>query len=94
MPKKPLRIETVGRFDKQLDQASLEANLAFKETLGFFLENPDHPVLRNHPLGGKYQGYRSIDVTGDWRAIFRIKETKKEIIITFHLLDTHSQLYG
>ncbi|MFH1192383.1 MAG: hypothetical protein V1655_02815 [bacterium] len=45
--------------------------------------------LNNHPLSGKLNGLRSINVSGDCRAIF---EEKLEDII-FIAIGTHSQLY-
>lgn len=50
------------------------------------------PMLRNHSLSGKYKGCRSINVSGDWRAIFR--EYKGGAVIYFEMLGTHSELYG
>lgn len=48
------------------------------------------PRLRSHALRGDYKDYRSINVTGDWRAIYRmVGETA-----LFIALGTHSQLYG
>jgi len=76
-------------FNKQYDKASRKIKSAFDKKLIIFLANPSHPQLKNHPLSGKYKGYRSINVTGDWRAIY--SESKSSII--FELLGTHSQLY-
>ncbi len=94
MIKKPPRIEFTDRFNKQRKAAPLEIKVAFMESLELFLESPDHPQLRNHPLKEKYSGYNSIDVTDDWRALFRIHESKTQTVITFHILGTHIQLYG
>jgi addiction module RelE/StbE family toxin len=47
-------------------------------------------ALRNHPLSGKYEGFRSIDVTEDWRALYR-KEPERIIFVD---IGTHTQLYG
>jgi mRNA-degrading endonuclease YafQ of YafQ-DinJ toxin-antitoxin module len=38
----------------------------------------------------KYAGVHSIDVTGDWRALYR-KESERILFID---LGTHDQLYG
>ncbi|MBI2635437.1 MAG: hypothetical protein HYW79_02735 [Parcubacteria group bacterium] len=56
-----------------------------------FVEDPYHPVLNNHALKERYQGYRSIDITGDLRALF---ELRGENIAFFIIVDTHSNLYG
>lgn len=94
MIKKLLQIEFTARFNKLRKASPVEIKIAFREAFELFLENPTHSQLRNHPLKEKYSGYRSIDVTGDWRAIFQVRESKTRIIVTFHILGTHIQLYG
>jgi addiction module RelE/StbE family toxin len=88
-----LSIKYTKLFNKQLKKASLEIKIAFKETRELFTENPNHPSLRNHPLKEKYAGYYSIDVADDWRALFKVQKSKTKIVITFHILGTHDQLY-
>jgi mRNA-degrading endonuclease YafQ of YafQ-DinJ toxin-antitoxin module len=51
------------------------------------------PALRNHALHGTLAGYRSIDVTEDYRAVFRKTVTGGQALIVFHLLGTHKELY-
>ena len=34
-------------------------------------EDMDLPGFRLHPLKGQFKGYWSVDVTGNWRIIFR-----------------------
>jgi len=53
----------------------------FKERLKIFIINKYHPILNNHSLSGKLHYYRSINVSGDWRAIF--KEIEEENICYF-----------
>lgn len=91
--KNTLQIEYTTLFNKQRKVAPLEIKLAFREALELFLDDMDHPNLRNHALREKYSGFRSINVTDDWRALFKIREGKFKIIITFHILGTHAQLY-
>ncbi len=62
----------------------------FKERRNLFLDNPFHPLLNNHTLQGKYQGYRSINITGDLRVIF---EEIDSDTVYFIALGTHSELY-
>ena len=47
-------------------------------------------ILNNHPLGGKYRDCRSIDISGDFRAIYELVEKD---IAYFVILDKHSNLY-
>lgn len=82
-----------GKFSKTYDKAPYKIRDAFDTRLKLFLENQYHPQLNNHPLSGKYRGYRSINVTGDWRAIFSEQEEDNGIVIIFEVIGTHSQLY-
>ena len=61
----------------------------FEERLKLFLEDSFHPLLNNHQLHGEWEGYRSINITGDLRAIFKVEE---ETAI-FVAIDTHTNLY-
>lgn len=90
-PKKVLRIDYSKAFLKQLKKAPLVVQKSFRVRLEMFLSNPFDPLLNNHKLTGKYRNYRSVNVTGDWRAIFREIDDGK--IVYFDLLGTHSQLY-
>ena len=87
------RIDYSSDFDKQLRKAPLEIKIAFRKRFGLFLQNKFHPQLRNHELKGKHKDFRSINITGDWRAIYVETEIEGDKIITFVLLGTHSQLY-
>lgn len=60
------------------------------ERILLFLRDPHHPLLNNHALIGRYVGYRSINITGDYRAVYRLVE---EDVAFFVDLDTHSNLY-
>jgi addiction module RelE/StbE family toxin len=82
-------IEFKSYFNKQLKAAPREIRIAFIETLHLFRDNPSHPFLRNHALKNKLAGFRSINVTDDWRALFRIKNGQ----IVFVEIGTHKQLY-
>lgn len=58
--------------------------------LKLFSQDEFNPALNNHSLRGEYQGYRSINITGDLRAIY--KRTDENIF--FVAIDSHSNLYG
>lgn len=84
------RIEFSPIFIKKLVAASAEIKQAFRETVELFEENPHHEGLHNHPLKDEYAEIRSINVTGDWRALYR-RDTQRIIFVD---LGTHDQLYG
>ena len=65
--------------DKQLEQ---------------FEKDPLEKNLNNHKLREKWQGYRSIDINNDYRAIFREVDEGEEHNVYFVDLGTHEELYG
>lgn len=77
-------------FIKQAKKLSPEIRNKLLERVEVFSMNPLHPTLRNHALKGKYKNYRSIDITGDVRALYLQRSTEA----IFDAVGTHSQLYG
>lgn len=61
----------------------------FKERLGLFMNNHFDPTLNNHALSGKYNHYRSINITGDLRALYYSSNSTAVFVV----IDTHSNLY-
>ena len=88
---KSVKIDYSKRFNKELKKAPLEIKIAFRNRFSLFINNQFHPSLNNHALSGKLKGYRSINVTGDWRAVYSMDKDKTTAV--FELLGTHSQLY-
>jgi len=86
-----MKIRFHKNFDKQYGKLKKEQKERVKKRLALFLENPLHPALGNHPLKGKYNGYRSINITGDLRAIYKFINEYDCIFVT---IDTHSNLYS
>ncbi len=94
MSKKVIDVKQNSKFKKQLQKAPTSVKRAFRNRFALFVIDQFHPILRNHMLTGNYQGYRSINITGDWRALYReVLFTDNRVIIEFHLFGTHSQLY-
>lgn len=60
------------------------------ERIVLFRIDPFDPILNNHGLTGKYEGYRSINITGDFRAIFELIDDDTARFID---MDTHGNLY-
>jgi mRNA-degrading endonuclease YafQ of YafQ-DinJ toxin-antitoxin module len=85
MPAYRMEIKYSKRFRSQYHKADKQIRAAFSQMLDLFLSNPNNPFLRNHALRDTFAGYRSIDVTEEWRAIFREDKTGGR---------THDELYG
>jgi mRNA interferase YafQ len=85
-----MKISYSRQFIKQSKKLDPKMRQKLLERIILFNENPLHKELRNHPLKGKFRVYRSIDITGDYRALYL--QNNNEII--FDMVGTHSQLYG
>lgn len=90
-----VRVDYSRTFLKNLRKVPLKIKIAFRKRLALFIEDRSHPLLNNHQLIGEFAGRRSINITGDWRAIYSEKtDTIGRAIIVFELINTHSELYG
>ena len=79
-----------SKFMKMYRRVPLKVQRKFELCISIFHRNPFDKRLENHPLHGTWNGFRSIDITGDWRAIYlELGETSAE----FYAIGTHSQLY-
>lgn len=77
-------------FKKGYKKLTKSQKAKFKERRNLFMINEFDPVLNNHALSGNYQGYRSINVSGDLRALYK----KEQNLIIFVAIGSHSRLYG
>ncbi len=76
-------------FIKDSKRLNIRQKEKLKIRLKLFEQDQFNPILNNHSLTGKYRGYRSINVTGDLRVIFK----KNEDTVIFADIDSHSNLY-
>ena len=65
-----------------------------KQRLTLFAEDSYDSLLNNHALTGEWRGFRSIDVTGDFRILFVEFDEGIYEIAELVRIGTHSQLYG
>lgn len=72
-----MKIEYSKKFIKDYKYCPKNVKNNFKLRLEIFIEDVNHPLLNNHALLGKLKGYRSINITGDWRAFFKILMSEK-----------------
>lgn len=88
----PIKYSTT--FKKQYKKAPQKIKEKVKERINLFVQDPTDKLLNNHGLTGKFQGCRSINITGDWRAVYSIRlNLKSEQEYYFELVGAHSQLY-
>lgn len=86
-----MRIDYSHQFIKQHKKSPLAVQLQFEKRIELFAQDKFHPLLNNHALTREWIGHRSINITGDWRAIFY---HLGEQYVVFRAIGTHSELYG
>lgn len=77
-------------FQRQYSKLAPKIRKKVDERVLLWQNDPLNSQLRDHQLKGKHKEYRSIDVTGDYRALY-LREGNLAI---FDILGSHSQLYG
>ena len=77
------------KFRKMFEKCPSSIQGKCLERLLVLQENRHDSLLRSHKLTGKYIGFQSINITGDWRVVY--KENGDEIVLS--TIGTHSQLY-
>lgn len=85
-----MKVSYTKNFIKKSKKLDQTVRLKLLQRITLFIDNPLHPSLRNHVLTGKYKDYRSIDITGDCRALYLVRG--EEVI--FDVVGSHSQIYG
>jgi mRNA-degrading endonuclease YafQ of YafQ-DinJ toxin-antitoxin module len=78
---------------EKLKKVDVRIQKSFFERVTIFEKNPFDPVLNNHALHDNYEGYRSINITNDYRAIYEEVPSGDKTIAYFSLLGTHKELY-
>jgi addiction module RelE/StbE family toxin len=85
-----MRIEFHRSFKKKYKKTSVKIQRQFNERLLLFNKELFNPILNNHPLSGDRNGQWTINITGDWRAIYVFQD---KVTVTFIDIDTHGNLY-
>lgn len=78
-------------FERQYKKLPQALRTKMWERLALLVADESHPLLDNHTLHHPFEGYSSINVTGDWRLVY-----KKLGPDTYYLraIGTHHQLFG
>jgi addiction module RelE/StbE family toxin len=87
-----MTVRFTKRFTKQYDRLVLKDQIQFDNRLDILKANPNSHILRIHNLKGQYTGFRSMNIRGDLRALY--KEFDDGSVLLFEFIGTHSQLYG
>jgi addiction module RelE/StbE family toxin len=81
------------KFDKKFDKLSLKVQEKFYGRLEVFKINQSNIILNNHKLTGEYDGCRSINITGNYRAVYEVVIERKKEVYVFIAIGTHPELY-
>lgn len=86
-----MKIRFHKNFERQYKLLSAKQKKKARERLKLFLNNQFTSILNNHPLKGTYLDYRSINIAGDLRAIYKFINDDEYIFVA---IGTHNQLYN
>lgn len=90
-----MRAQLSPRLLKKVKTVDVRIRRNFYAQIAIFEKNHLDPILNNHPLKRKYRGYRSINITADYRAVYEeVDGGNEEKIAYFIALGTHEELYG
>lgn len=89
-----MEIEFNVTFHKQYLKSNVRIRHKANECLRIFRKNPQDSSLNNHELKREWEGYRSIDITADFRAIYIEKKIGEKISAYFVRFGTHEDLYS
>ena len=78
-------------FERQYKKLPRAMREKVVERLQLLVSDEFNPLLNNHKLNPPYAGYRGINITGDWRLIY-----KRINVNAFYMraVGTHHQLFG
>lgn len=85
-----MKIAYHTHFKKSLHKLNERAQEKFFIRLKIFEKDNFAVELQNHSLKGEFTNHRSINITGDIRAIYKVEGD----IIKFVYIGSHSELYG
>lgn len=82
---------TFSKHFVQRIQKNTMLSRAFDRRIEMFLANPEHPLLRIHPLKGSKKDFYAFSVTGDVRVLYHVIDA---FTVEFVDIGTHTQVYG
>lgn len=88
-----MKVELSPRFHKDIKKRNVRIQKSFKKAIRLFVKNSHNLELDNHALKDEWEGFRSIDITADYRAVYEEVESGDEIIAYFVTIGTHKELY-
>lgn len=84
-----MEIQFHKEFQKQYKKLPKKIQVKFGERLELFIQDEKHPLLNVYTLTGADFPVESINITGDYRALF----LRQKNLAVFLRIGTHSSLY-
>lgn len=88
-----MRVQLAPKLIAKVKKQDVRIRKSFKIAVSLFSKDPDYLGLNNHPLSKEREGFKSIDVTSDLRAVYQEISEADETFAYFVDLGTHEQLY-
>jgi len=84
-----MEVKFHNNFKKKFKKIPVKIQEQFYERLDLFFQDKFDKTLNNHSVDKAFPNCKSINITGDYRAIF----TDQNDLIIFITIGTHSELY-
>ncbi len=88
-----MKVQLAPELIVKLKKQDVRILKSFKMAIELFSEDPNNLELDNHELKREWEGFRSIDVTVDLRAIYQEGSEGNEPMAYFVAFGTHKELY-
>jgi addiction module RelE/StbE family toxin len=86
-----IKVDTTKTFQKQYRKLPPKIREQYKNRVALFITDRGNKQLNDHRLRGNLAGYNSINISGDYRALYYERPGP---VIIFSFIGTHHQLYG
>ncbi len=85
-----MRVTTHRVFERQVKKLLKKLRVQMWDRLALLEMDEFNPLLNNHKLGPPYETYSSINITGDYRLVYKFLESDRYYL---RAVGTHHQLY-
>lgn len=89
-----MKVQLAPKLIAKVKKQDVRIRKSFKIAISLFSKDSDYLGLNNHSLNKEWEGFRSIDVTSDLRAVYQEISETDETFAYFVDLGTHDELYG
>ena len=88
-----MRVQLAPKLIAKVKKQDVRIRKSFKIAINLFSKDPNYLGLNNHSLSKEWEGFRSVDITSDLRAVYQEVSEADETFAYFVDLGTHEKLY-